>query len=121
MRVIVTGSRAWPDAQRVYDALSVVYNEHGPFTLVHGACPTGADFFAARWAEAARGLGVTEEKFRADWEGRGRAAGPERNARMIAKGANLVLAFPLPEGKGTQGTIKLARQAGIDVKVVKRG
>ncbi|MBA2951459.1 SLOG family protein [Streptomyces himalayensis] len=117
MRVIVTGSRALKDEAAVYDALWGVYQEHGPFQLVHGACSTGADFYAELWHRiAGRGLGCTEEKFPAAWSTRGRAAGPERNERMIEAGADLVLAFPLPEGSGTQMTMRLAREAGIEVR-----
>ena len=119
MRVIVTGSRAWPNDKAVYDALNDVYKEHGPFMLVHGACSTGADFFARRWYEmAGQMLGCAEYRYPANWN-QGKGAGPARNVRMVSAGADLVLAFPLPEGSGTQHTIKLAREAGIEVREVK--
>lgn len=115
MRVIVTGSRKWEDVRAVDDALWGVLQEHGPFQIVHGACATGADWMAHIWYErvGAR-LGCTEQRFPANWE-RGPQAGPERNRRMIEAGADLVLAFPLPEGSGTQHTMRLAREAGIKV------
>lgn len=115
MRVIVTGSRKWPTAKTVYDALSDALMEHGPFILMHGACSTGADFYASQWARAHPE--VAEDRFPADWAGRGRAAGPERNMRMVATGADLVLAFPLPDGRGTQHCMSVAREAGIPVQV----
>jgi|SRR4051812_20957949 hypothetical protein len=115
MRVIVTGSRAWPSEAEVFGALNDVLMEHGPFILIHGACSTGADFFASRWAKAHPE--VAEERFPADWAAYGRRAGPIRNERIVRAGADLVLAFPLPEGKGTQHTIRLAREAGIPVQV----
>lgn len=118
MRVIVTGSRKWADRQAVYDELNALFQERGPFQLIHGGCSTGADAMAHDWVElASRIVHVDEKVFKANWE-RGRQAGPERNARMIEAGADLVLAFPLPEGTGTQGTIALARAAGIEVKVI---
>jgi hypothetical protein len=98
----------------VYDALNDVLMEYGPFILMHGACGTGADFFASQWAKAHPE--VAEDRFPADWEGRGRAAGPERNKRMVPAGADLVLAFPLPDGRGTQNTMTLARDAGIPIQ-----
>jgi len=117
MRVIVTGSRAWPDETAVYDALWGVYNERGAFQLIHGDCSTGADAWASMWYRIVGSkLGCTEMKHPAAWAARGRAAGPERNKRMIGAGADLVLAFPLPEGSGTQHTMWLAREAGIEVK-----
>lgn len=117
MRIIVTGSRKWADKVAIWDALNDAYQEHGPFMLVHGACSTGADAMAAEWwRAAARLVSVDMETFPAAWATRGRAAGPERNRRMIEAGADLVLAFPLPEGSGTQQTIRLAREAGIEVR-----
>ncbi|OEJ24309.1 hypothetical protein AS594_07200 [Streptomyces agglomeratus] len=119
MRVIVTGSRHWRDRGAVYEALNAVYQEHGSFVLVHGDCATGADAMAHDWAGVANQLvRVEEQRFPAAWEARGKAAGPERNERMVKAGAELVLAFPLPGGKGTQHTMKLAREAGIEVRVI---
>lgn len=122
MRVIVTGSRKWEDKAAVYDALNSIYMEHGPFVVVHGACSTGADAIAHTWVELANQLvRVGEEQFPAAWEARGKRAGPERNERMIQAGADLVLAFPLPDGTGTQHTMKLAREAGIPIKEFEHG
>jgi hypothetical protein len=122
VRVIVTGSRRWSDKAAVWDALNAVYQEHGSFLLVHGDCSTGADAMAHQWVEAAsRLVQVQEQRFPAAWEARGKAAGPERNRRMVEAGADLVLAFPLPEGSGTQHTIKLAREAGIEIRVIEHG
>jgi SLOG family YspA-like protein len=116
MRVIVTGSRKWESWRAVDDALWGVFKEHGPFELRHGACATGADWMAHLWYERCGAhLGCTEVCFPAAWEARGKQAGPERNQRMVEAGADLVLAFPLPEGSGTQHTMKLAREAGIEV------
>lgn len=117
MRVIVTGSRAWSDEVALWAAIEEVIRDLKPeddLTIVHGGCPSGADAFAAIWA---RSYGATVEVFHADWAGHGRRAGPLRNERMIKAGADIVLAFPLPGGRGTQHTIRLAREAGIPVKV----
>lgn len=115
MRVIVTGSRKWGWWQAVHNSLWDIYREHGPFQLIHGDCSTGADYHAREWFMfCGSQLGCTELRFPANWE-RGPQAGPERNARMIEAGADLVLAFPLPEGSGTQHTMRLAREADIEV------
>lgn len=116
MRVIVTGSRRWfHNDGAIYDALWKVYRERGAFHLAHGACATGADALAVKWfLIAGKYLGCTIEAFPANWD-RGPQAGPERNRRMVEAGADLVLAFPLPEGSGTQHTMTLAREAGIEV------
>jgi hypothetical protein len=94
--------------------------QHGPFTLIHGACATGADAAAHHWFEVAGAdLGVIEIKYHADWEQFGKRAGPIRNEKMIREaGAELVLAFPLLDSRGTKHTIELAEAAGIPVKRV---
>lgn len=118
MRVIVTGSRWWPTGkwEPIFAPLWKIYDEHGPFELRHGACSTGVDDLAHHWYETGgKFVGCTELRFPAAWETRGREAGPERNQRMVEAGADLVLAFPLPGGSGTQHTMKLAREAGIEV------
>lgn len=78
-RLLVCGSRAWSDAQRVYRELDVLL----PRVVIHGACPTGADDMADTWASAGW-VGI--EKYAADWERDGKSAGPKRNARMLAEG-----------------------------------
>lgn len=119
MRVVVTGSRAWQDRSAVFRALTRLWADHGPFTLVHGACSTGADFMAHEWYDLlGRHEGCYEVQFHADWDGLGKGAGPERNERMISAGADLVLAFPLPGGSGTQHTVRLAEAAGIPVRIL---
>jgi YspA, cpYpsA-related SLOG family len=124
LRVIVTGSRAWPDPMIVARELTKLYLQHGPFVLVHGACATGADAAAAHWYEVAgRELGCLELRHPAQWFAADgttvdRSAGPRRNAEMVKAGADLVLAFPLFDSKGTKHTIELAEQAGIPVKKV---
>lgn len=112
---MVTGARRWDRQGTVFGALTKAYLQYGAFELRHGACVTGADWYAHQWyVLVGRILGCTELRFPANWE-RGREAGPERNRRMIEAGADLVLAFPLPGGSGTQHTMRLAREAGIEV------
>jgi hypothetical protein len=111
---------------RVAHELTQLYLQHGPFTLVHGACATGADAAAHHWYEiAGQDLGCIEIKYKAEWDKcrteldpRGRRAGPRRNAEMVKAGADLVLAFPLFDSRGTKNTIDLAEAAGITVKKV---
>lgn len=114
-RILITGSRNWADLHAVYRALREAVNgqDWNDVVIVHGGCPTGADHFAARWAEL---VGITQEVHRADWDQHGKAAGPIRNLAMVSSGADVCLAFPLGESRGTYGTIRLARSAGIPVK-----
>ena len=53
----------------------------------------------------------------ADWDKHGKAAGPIRNKQMIDEGKpDLVIAFP--GGRGTAGAVRLAKFAGVTVRVV---
>jgi hypothetical protein len=114
-RILVTGSRNWADQQAIWAALDQAAADHGidSLIIVNGGCPTGADDAATRWALI---RGVTLDVFLARWQTEGRAAGPLRNRRMVAAGADLCLAFPLGESRGTRGCMALARSAGIPVK-----
>ena len=115
MRIIVTGSRAFPERGPVWDRLSALREQYGCFILVHGGCSTGADAYASQWAAAHPEC--PEEVFKADWSAQGKNAGPIRNRRMVEAGADMVLAFPLPQGSGTQHTISLAQRAGIFTEI----
>lgn len=115
-RVIVTGSRVWPAPNTVRHALDEAFATapRRPFVLIHGACRTGADAHAHLWALTAPD--ATEEPHPADWDQHGKAAGPIRNQQMVAAGADLVLAFLLPDSRGTRHTVQLAETAGIPIR-----
>ncbi|GAA0955542.1 SLOG family protein [Nonomuraea longicatena] len=122
MKVIVTGSRDWPDMEAVCRALDLALTlaqDHGaPLTVVHGGCPMGADAMAAAWVRLMRDdleMPVIERVFEANWERYKRRAGPIRNRRMVEAGADYVIAFNRNHGRGTSGTIALADEAGIPV------
>lgn len=121
-RVLVTGSRDWKDRALLERELDALLAEHGALTLVHGAHPRGADSMAHNWGlnrrHASSYGAVTLEPRPADWRQHGKAAGPIRNAEMVADGADLCLAF-FKEGaanKGTSNCAGLAESAGIPVK-----
>lgn len=115
--VIVTGSRDWPDPATVADMIRAASDYWGTsLTIMHGACPTGADHHADL---ACKQLGVAVERHPADWDRYGKSAGPRRNQHMVDLGADLVLAFPLPAewgpSRGTEHCMRVAREAGITV------
>lgn len=113
MRVIVTGSRDWPDRRGVWNALDELQEQQrGRLQVVHGGCPTGADAAAGDWCLFRK---VTPRVFRADWERYGKAAGPMRNQNMIDEGADLVLAFVRNDSRGARDTVSRAEKAGIKV------
>jgi hypothetical protein len=126
MRVIATGSREYPSKDTVWEALAWVVVENltagDTLTVVHGAA-AGADEFAHMWCQlpADDGVIVVEERHPADWARFGKSAGPRRNAEIVALGADLVIAFPLPgpreRSRGTWDCIDRAEAAGIPVEV----
>lgn len=108
MRVIVCGGRDYADKEAITAELSML----PPGTVVvHGGAP-GTDSIAG---EVAKALGLTVEAHPADWQRWGRAAGPRRNAEMLAMGADLVVAFP--GGRGTADMVRRAQAAGVPVRM----
>lgn len=106
----VTGGRDFTDIERVRSALSSL--EPRPTLLIHGAAQ-GADSLAA---QVAAEMGILIEAHPADWDKHRRAAGPIRNAEMVARRPDLLLAFP--GGKGTANMTRQAIAAGIPVRQV---
>ncbi|MET9445047.1 SLOG family protein [Streptomyces sp. NPDC006610] len=121
-RVLVTGSRDWAQPDLVDMALDAAFcdavNAERLMVLVHGACPRGADRQAADWAHSAatRGLPLKVEAYPANWQVYGRRAGFLRNARMVALGADVCLAFIHNGSRGASHTAALAEKAGIPVR-----
>jgi len=121
MRILVTGSRDWSDRIIVEEEIQQFANENPgePMVVVHGNCPTGADKMADDYALEmyASYSGWEVERHPADWNTHGRAAGPIRNAHMVHLGADICLAFPRPDSKGTWDCIRKAVSAGIPVRI----
>ena len=126
MRVLVTASRDWDDWGLMVDTLAAYHAEGN--TLVVGRGGRGD-----RWAESiAVRLGWTIDPHPADWDRRGRAAGPIRNSEMVQSGAHVCLAFirpcrqskcdrPKPHGShGASDTADLAEQADIPTVRVRK-
>ena len=107
-KVIVTGGRHYSNHPRVNEVLTSI----APDIIVQGGA-NGADRLAREWGEK-RGLEVIT--FEAEWEVYGRRAGPVRNRKMCAAGADLLVAFP--GGKGTRHCVRTARDFGIKVRGV---
>lgn len=108
--LIVCGGRDYPNGVRIYDTLDRIVDRRGyPSVLRHGSA-RGADMWGESWAKC---RGVPTIRYPADWRQYGPAAGPIRNAAMLAAGADLVVAFP--GGKGTADMVAKARAAGVEV------
>lgn len=111
--MLVCGGRDYADDRRVRDVLDEIHKERRVSLLIQGGAD-GADWHALMWARVAV---VPFESYRADWDKYGKAAGPIRNARMLAEGKpDLVVAFP--GGRGTEDMKRRARAAGVPVKEV---
>lgn len=110
MRVLVCGGRDYSDRQTVFDYLDGLHLLHTITLLIHGGA-RGADWLAGQWGQD-RSVPVTV--FAADWFNHGKAAGPLRNAKMLAEGKpDLVVAFP--GGRGTTDMVRKANAAGVRV------
>jgi YspA, cpYpsA-related SLOG family len=115
LRILITGSRDWTNTDQVYDA---IWMAAGPWvaanvTVVHGGA-RGADTIAG---EVAKRLGFNVEVHSSDWERYGKRAGLVRNSEMVAAGADICLAFPLGESRGTRHCMREAEKASIPVIV----
>lgn len=131
MRVLITGSRDWPDQERLWQALDLVYEQFlaerkterkGLFMVVHGGAQ-GADRMAMAWVRGKRRdgeLNIYHEMHPVQWNQNGKfvkAAGHQRNQRMVDKGATLALAFIRNNSPGATGCLKMIDRAGIPSQV----
>lgn len=114
MRILITGSRDWTDEKAIAHAIAIntIGKSRWRTTIVHGDCPTGADAIADKLAKE-EGLNV--ESYPADWNKHGKAAGPIRNQQMVDLGADVCLAFPKGQSRGTRQCMRAAEKAGIRV------
>lgn len=128
--MVVTGSRTWDEISYVWDLLDALLEEHGAVALYHGYCGRGLDAIADLWARQRRDeVGPLVELHRVPVDrrvdGTWPAAGPRRNARMVARFvAELVpgepfacQAFNRNDSPGTKGCAGLAKRAGIPTTV----
>lgn len=106
MRILITGSRDWNDLGLIKTLLSGFPKGT---TIIEGEA-RGADRLARQAAEE---LGLQVEPWPADWDRYGKRAGAIRNQQMVDSGADLCLAFPLPQSRGTFDCIERAEKAGI--------
>lgn len=127
-RILVTGWRDWPpqDQGFIHEALWMIWTKNcyapgfldGTMQLrkcivVEGACPYGGvDLFAREWALQRALYGVRFESHPAETVN-GRFQGPERNTLMVNLGADMALAFPGPNARGTIDCMKKIINANI--------
>lgn len=118
MRILVTGSRTWSDANAINTALDEILKaalaegDHDVI-VVHG-CATGADSIADMWVRRRfKEYPVRAERHPAQWNKYGKRAGWVRNHRMVLLGADACLAFILNGSPGATHCADMAEAAGI--------
>lgn len=134
MKILVTGSRNWQYLNPVNDLLDQILLEflsdiaHGrrevteSFTVVHGACPNGADAMASAWVnDSCRppfGVTVDEERWPAKWDIFGKVAGFVRNHLMVANAKpDICVAYIRDNSSGSTDCAGRAREAGVPIRV----
>jgi len=122
-RVAIIGSRAervegrltpaaWARRARIFSYVEALARREKETVIITGDAD-GADHWAA---DAARKFGLRVEVKTADWKQFGNAAGPIRNADIVAA-SNRVVAFLAGETAGSVNTICQAEKAGKPVEV----
>ena len=126
MRVLVSGSRAYPDDGYIASVLERFHEIEAPINLViHGDAPTtvadlragkkSADQQAKDWALSS---GIPPLGIPAAWDFYKKPAGGIRNGWLLVYGApDLVLAFPTDESRGTWDMVRKAKDSGCRVIV----
>lgn len=123
MRILITGSRTWPNDGTVETLIDdeieawarLNGDEMFPVTIVHGGAK-GADQYASNYVKAKDDPSfVVEEVHLADWS-KGRSAGIVRNIEMIQSDIDMCLAFIHNSSRGASHCASAARRAGIMVK-----
>ena len=87
-------------------------------TLIHGDAK-GADRMSEQVLTGYFRGGFEVERYPANWEKYGKAAGHIRNKQMLDEGKpDLVIAFLAKDSRGTKNMIEQATKAGIPAKIV---
>lgn len=122
VKILVTGSRDFTDADMVAKALWRAYVDLRPEGLispddvmVHHGAARGADTLAA---EAARRFGFQVKPFHAYWS-QGRGAGIRRNTHMVNSSWDAVVCLAFyqagADNTGTQDCVRKAKDTGLNV------
>uniref|UniRef100_A0A6C0BN01 YspA cpYpsA-related SLOG domain-containing protein n=1 Tax=viral metagenome TaxID=1070528 RepID=A0A6C0BN01_9ZZZZ len=110
MKLAIVGSRDFQNEVQFNDwmreALAEWSAETTPPILVVSGGARGADSLGEKWANA---RGIETLIFKPDWKTHGKRAGILRNYDIISA-ATHVIAFPSRHGRGTQHSIRVARE-----------
>lgn len=111
MKVLVCGSRDWSDFPAIRTRLTELPDDA---EIIEGG-QRGADLMAKAAAQA---IGLDYVEYGANWTRYSNGAGPIRNRKMLDRESpDLIIAFPLPQSKGTLNMITEAKKRGIEVEI----
>jgi hypothetical protein len=114
----ISGSRSFTDQRLVERVVQRLLDEGD--TIVIGDAPAGVDLFA--WAYLRNIHWATWNRHIADWDKVGRAAGHQRNGRMLDMADRLIAIFaPGERTPGTSDCVKQAFERGLPVHVFHEG
>lgn len=116
-RVIIAGTRTFDDYGMLCRSADYWLSEKRTkrrIVIVSGAAK-GADALGERYA---RERGYKLQRYPANWEKYGRAAGPIRN-EIMAQNADALIVYWDGRSPGTWNMIELARNYGLKVRVKK--
>ena len=108
-KVLVCGGRGYKVWIDIFNTIKTLHEKYKVTHLLNGGA-TGCDSYAT---DVAKELGIQPVVCDAIWNFYGKPAGPIRNKNMLDLNPDLVIAFP--GGDGTEGMVKLAKEAGIEV------
>lgn len=112
MIVLITGGRDRKDEETIHSILELF-----PIKELVVGDARGVDKIALEWA---RTRPIVWHKHFAHWGRDGKAAGPKRNARMLAEHkVDLVIAFPSSTSIGTWDMVDRARWAKVPRIIVR--
>ena len=114
VRLIIAGGRDFQDWDLLCKTLDELVGARELEIEVVSGTARGADQLGERWAQL-RGYPVRQ--FPADWQQHGKQAGWLRNQQM-AQYATHCVCFWDSKSRGTGHMINLARQQGLNLKVV---
>lgn len=110
MRTIIAGSRGFTNIQDVRDA---IIKSGFLITTVLSGTAKGVDRLGEQWARENQ---CFCERYPADWDRHGAAAGPIRNEEM-ANVAEALVAVWNGRSRGTRHVIEVAKKKGLKVYV----
>lgn len=111
MKLIIAGSRTFTDYQCLCQVLTP---ERHRITQVLTGGERGAELLGYRWAWKHT---VMHQRFRANWERFGKAAGVRRN-HQLAQTGDILIVFGHPTAPGTAHLIQCMRSLGKPVVVI---